>query len=217
MFIKQFDIVRLRNVCLISIVLAKSFNLIPMSKKVRNFFSLYGFFLQCLYGSLRKSSGNNGLATALHTCMASSRQFNAANMQNSKLRHIRLIYLMNVPNSIDLWILYLRVSAFSSQACMPDCSLRIFPRVSRYLYNRTVNSSYLGPGGDLLSCCVFFSFVGRLTSMKGQFRIRRYPDFGYHILLTVKFLFQKNFHLVIDTISGISRSNSVALWIPPWI
>ncbi len=47
----------LRNVCLISIVFAKSFNLIPMSKKVRNFFSLYGFFLQCLYGFLRKSSG----------------------------------------------------------------------------------------------------------------------------------------------------------------
>ncbi len=58
MFIKQFDIVRLRNVDLISIALAKSFNLIPMSKKVRNFFSLCGFFLQCLYGFLRKSSGN---------------------------------------------------------------------------------------------------------------------------------------------------------------
>ncbi len=31
-------------------VLAKSFNLIPIRKKVRNFFSLYGFFLQRLYG-----------------------------------------------------------------------------------------------------------------------------------------------------------------------
>ncbi len=37
---------------------AKSFNLIPTSKKVRNFFSLYGFFLQRLYGFLKKSSGN---------------------------------------------------------------------------------------------------------------------------------------------------------------
>ncbi len=50
--IKWFDIFRLRNVCLISIVLTKSFNLIPCRKKVRNFFSLYGFFLQCLYGFL---------------------------------------------------------------------------------------------------------------------------------------------------------------------
>ncbi len=58
MFIKQFDIVRLRNVRLISIVLTKSFELIPYRKKVRNFFSLYEFFLQCLYGFLRKSSGN---------------------------------------------------------------------------------------------------------------------------------------------------------------
>ncbi len=51
MFIKQFDIVRLKNVCLISIVLTKS---------LQNFFSLYGFFLQCLYVFLRKSSGNTG-------------------------------------------------------------------------------------------------------------------------------------------------------------
>ncbi len=34
-----------------------------MSKKVRNFFSLYGFFLQCLYGFLRKSSGNTAIST----------------------------------------------------------------------------------------------------------------------------------------------------------
>ncbi len=58
MFIKQFSIVRLRNVCLISVILVKSFNLIPMSKKVRNFFRLYEFFLQRLYRFLRKSSGN---------------------------------------------------------------------------------------------------------------------------------------------------------------
>ncbi len=32
-----------------------------MSKKVRNFFSLYGFFLQRLYEFLRKSSGNTGM------------------------------------------------------------------------------------------------------------------------------------------------------------
>ncbi len=37
MFIKQFDIVRLRNVWLISIVLTKSFNLIPMPKKSMEF------------------------------------------------------------------------------------------------------------------------------------------------------------------------------------
>ncbi len=63
MFIKWFDIIRLRNVYLISIVLTKSFNLIPMSKKkVRNFFSRYGFFLQCLYGFLIKSYVNAGVS-----------------------------------------------------------------------------------------------------------------------------------------------------------
>ncbi len=31
-----------------------------MSEKSTDFFSLYGFFLQCLYGFLRKSSGNTG-------------------------------------------------------------------------------------------------------------------------------------------------------------
>ncbi len=44
MFTKQFDIVRLRNVCLISIVLAKSFNLIPMSKKSMEFFQSVQIF-----------------------------------------------------------------------------------------------------------------------------------------------------------------------------
>ncbi len=38
-----------------------------MSKKVRNFFSLYGFFLQCLYGFLRKSSGNTAPTTIDNT------------------------------------------------------------------------------------------------------------------------------------------------------
>ncbi len=33
-----------------------------MSKKVRNFFNLYEFFLQCLYRFLRKSSGNTAVS-----------------------------------------------------------------------------------------------------------------------------------------------------------
>ncbi len=44
MFIKQFDIVRLRNVCLISIVLTKSFNLIHTSKKSTEFFQSVRIF-----------------------------------------------------------------------------------------------------------------------------------------------------------------------------
>ncbi len=44
MFIKQSDIVRLRNVCLISIVLTKSFNLIPTSKKSTEFFQSVRIF-----------------------------------------------------------------------------------------------------------------------------------------------------------------------------
>ncbi len=45
MFIKWFNIVRLRNVCLISIVLTKSFNLIPMSsKKSTEFFQSVRIF-----------------------------------------------------------------------------------------------------------------------------------------------------------------------------
>ncbi len=44
MFIKWLDIVRLRNVCLISIVIAKSFNLIPMSKKSTEFFQSVRIF-----------------------------------------------------------------------------------------------------------------------------------------------------------------------------
>ncbi len=44
MFIKQFDIVRLKNVRFISIVLAKSFNLIPMSRKSTDFFQSVRIF-----------------------------------------------------------------------------------------------------------------------------------------------------------------------------
>ncbi len=44
MFIKWFDIVRLRNVCLISIVLTKFFNLIPMLKKSTEFFQSVRIF-----------------------------------------------------------------------------------------------------------------------------------------------------------------------------
>ncbi len=54
MFIKQFNI-RLRNLCLISILLAKSFNLIPMLKKSTEFFQSVRIFSYSVCTDFRES------------------------------------------------------------------------------------------------------------------------------------------------------------------
>ncbi len=59
MFIKQFDIVRFRSVCLISIVLTKSFNLMPMSKKSTVFFQSVRIFRTVFVRIFEKVIGNH--------------------------------------------------------------------------------------------------------------------------------------------------------------
>ncbi len=96
----------MRNLCLISIVLAKSFNLIPMSKKVRNFFSLYRFFLQHLYGFSRKSSEN----TALNS-------FKEQDLRN----HLRLIMSYLIATLTSIYSIYSgnRLILFSGSDFLP--------------------------------------------------------------------------------------------------